>query len=144
MSLCSRSYPTFFSIISLDVLSPSLHNLCFPFSHHFSVYITRSTQPPIELLRQWMDYDSWYNRTTLAHKTILDTQLVAAMGPPGGAREQVTRRFLSRLNVINVTFPEEAQIKRIFETIINDHFQTFEEEVKQLGEAVARGTSKFA
>jgi dynein heavy chain len=41
------------------------------------------------------------------------------MAPPGGGRNEISARLLSRFNVVNVTFPEESQIKRIFGTIIN-------------------------
>jgi hypothetical protein len=40
-------------------------------------------QPPIELLRQYMDYGGWYDRKDNSFRTIQDVQFVAAMGPPG-------------------------------------------------------------
>ena len=33
-------------------------------------------------------------------------QLVAAMGPPGGGRMEISRRLQSRFNLINMTFPQ--------------------------------------
>lgn len=42
-------------------------------------------QPPIELLRQWFDHSGWYERKPPCHfRTIVDTQFIASMGPPGG------------------------------------------------------------
>ncbi|CAN0380414.1 unnamed protein product, partial [Scytosiphon promiscuus] len=47
-------------------------------------------QPPLELLRFWMDYGGWYDRAKCAWRYILDTQLICAMAPPGGARAVIS------------------------------------------------------
>ncbi len=60
-------------------------------------------QPPIELLRQYMDHGGWYDRKELSFRKIADTQFVAAMGPPGGGRNSVTNRYLRHFSVISVT-----------------------------------------
>eukprot|EP00798_Chlamydomonas_sp_ICE-L_P022533 gene22533-29660_t len=52
-------------------------------------------QPPIELLRQWMDHGGWYeHKAPCAYQNIVDTQFVGSMGPPGGGRSPVTNRLL--------------------------------------------------
>ena len=43
-------------------------------------------QPPIELIRQWLDHQGWYNRGTKEFWEIQDIVFVTAMGPPGGGR----------------------------------------------------------
>ncbi|GAB5580480.1 dynein axonemal heavy chain 2 [Prionailurus iriomotensis] len=98
------------------------------------------SQPPLELIRLWLDYGFWYDRTKQTIKYIRDMFLMAAMGPPGGGRTIISPRLQSRFNVINMTFPTESQIIRIFGTMINQKLQDFEEEVKPIGNVVTEAT----
>ncbi|KAK1331639.1 hypothetical protein QTO34_009597 [Cnephaeus nilssonii] len=98
------------------------------------------SQPPLELLRLWIDYGFWYDRLKQTVKYIRDMFLMAAMGPPGGGRTVISSRLQSRFNIINMTFPTESQIIRIFGTMINQKLQDFEEEVKPIGNVVTEAT----
>lgn len=73
------------------------------------------SQPPLELLRQWVDYGGWFDRNVREiFKNILEIQVVAAMGPPGGGKAVISGRVQSKFNMINFTFPSDSQVKRIF------------------------------
>ncbi|KAK7827526.1 hypothetical protein U0070_026732 [Myodes glareolus] len=98
------------------------------------------SQPPLELIRLWIDYGFWYDRLKQSIKHIRDMFLMAAMGPPGGGRTVISPRLQSRFNIINMTFPTESQIIRIFGTMINQKLQDFEEEVKPIGNVVTEAT----
>ncbi|XP_031208338.1 dynein heavy chain 2, axonemal isoform X2 [Mastomys coucha] len=98
------------------------------------------SQPPLELIRLWIDYGFWYDRLKQSIKHIRDMFLMAAMGPPGGGRTVISPRLQSRFNIINMTFPIESQIIRIFGTMINQKLQDFEEEVKPIGNVVTEAT----
>ena len=67
---------------------------------------TFGSQPPLELIRQWIDYGFWYDRLKQTVKQIRNMFLLAAMGPPGGGRMVISRRLQSRFNLINMTFPQ--------------------------------------
>ncbi|XP_021360073.1 dynein heavy chain 2, axonemal-like isoform X4 [Mizuhopecten yessoensis] len=101
---------------------------------------TFGSQPPLELMKLWLDYGFWYDRLKQTIKSIKDMFLLAAMGPPGGGRMVISRRLQSRFNLINMTFPQESQIKRIFGSMINQKLQDFEEEVKPIGDVLTQAT----
>ncbi|XP_046574741.1 LOW QUALITY PROTEIN: dynein axonemal heavy chain 2-like [Haliotis rubra] len=101
---------------------------------------TFGSQPPLELIKLWLDYGFWYDRTKQTVKYIKDMLLCVAMGPPGGGRMVISRRLQSRFNLINMTFPQESEIKRIFGSMINQKLQDFEEEVKPIGDIMTQAT----
>lgn len=55
------------------------------------------------------------------------------MGPPGGGRNVISDRLLSMFNSINMTFPEDTTITRIFGTMLSQHASEFDETVKLVG-----------
>lgn len=62
--------------------------------------------------------------------------VLAAMGPPGGGRSVISERLQSRFNLINMTFPENSIIQRIFDTMLTQHLVEFDEEVKLVGHEI--------
>jgi len=97
-------------------------------------------QPPLELIRLWIDYQGWYDRIKCSWRYILDSQLVVAMGHPGGGRNQISDRTQSRFSIFNFTFPADSQITRIFEAILSSKFSEYENEIKQLQSGIATAT----
>ena len=72
-------------------------------------------QPPIELLRQWMDYSGWYDIDTVEkefRKTVNST-FAAAMLPPVG-RDGITHRYIRHFNVLYVTPYSDDSLNQIF------------------------------
>jgi dynein heavy chain len=97
------------------------------------------SQPPLELLRQWIDYSCWYDRQKQSLRYILDMQLLCAMGPPGGGRSVISQRLQSRFHVLNFATPEQAQLRRIFECILGSRVlntsvdePAFDDEIKSM------------
>ncbi|XP_076651590.1 dynein heavy chain 2, axonemal kl-2 [Halictus rubicundus] len=101
---------------------------------------TYGSQPPLELIRQLIGYGFWYDRQKQTKKYVQGVQLMAAMGPPGGGRNVITNRLLTKFNVINMTFPVEKQIIRIYGTMLNQHLADFHAEVKGINNDVTLAT----
>ncbi|XP_051799543.1 dynein axonemal heavy chain 2 isoform X2 [Acanthochromis polyacanthus] len=114
--------------------------LCFVDDFNMPAHDLFGSQPPLELLRLWMDYGFWYDRQNQNLKLIKDMFLLASMGPPGGGRTHISSRLQSGFNLINVTFPNESQMKCIFGTMIKQKLQMFEEELKPIGEVLTQAT----
>lgn len=73
-------------------------------------------QPPIELLRQFLDHGGWYNHSKdgIEFRHVMDTLLLCAMGPAGGGRNPLTQRFTRHFNVFSVPMFDETTLKKIF------------------------------
>nr|XP_034492395.1 dynein heavy chain 3, axonemal [Marmota flaviventris] len=79
-------------------------------------------QPPIELLRQWIDHGYWFDKKDTTRLDIVDVLLVTAMGPPGGGRNDITGRFTRHLNIISISAFEDDILTKIFGSISDWHF----------------------
>ncbi|KAI4461456.1 dynein heavy chain [Holotrichia oblita] len=101
---------------------------------------TYGSQPPLELLRQWMDYGFWYDRQKQQRRYIENMLILAAMGPPGGGRNVISDRLVSKFNVINMTFPTEVTIQLIFGSMLTQHFSEFPEEIKRISRELTEMT----
>uniref|UniRef100_G1MEZ7 Dynein axonemal heavy chain 2 n=1 Tax=Ailuropoda melanoleuca TaxID=9646 RepID=G1MEZ7_AILME len=101
---------------------------------------TFGSQPPLELLRLWIDYGFWYDRTKQTVKYIR-VSLPRSRSPGLCSLPQGFRpcSLGPRKEPRNPVFPE-SQIIRIFGTMINQKLQDFEEEVKPIGNVVTEAT----
>jgi dynein heavy chain len=89
-------------------------------------------QPPLELIRQFMDHQGWYDRKSKEKpfNKIEDIVFVSAMGPPGGGRSVITPRLQRHFNVMTYTDLEAASIQVIFQTILSAFYASFSSEVQ--------------
>ncbi|XP_053575219.1 dynein axonemal heavy chain 3-like [Bombina bombina] len=79
-------------------------------------------QPPIELLRQWIDHGYWFDRKNSNKIQIKDTSVVLAMAPPSGGRHAVSRRLLRHFNVLSIDAFSDETMKSIFQPVVDWHF----------------------
>mmetsp|Transcript_6953 Transcript_6953/g.8584 ORF Transcript_6953/g.8584 Transcript_6953/m.8584 type:complete len:2263 (-) Transcript_6953:99-6887(-) len=97
-------------------------------------------QPPLELLRLWLDYGGWYDREKCVWRNVIDSQLCAAMSPPSGGREVISNRTQSRFCQLHCTDPNDSQVIRIFQTILSSKLKNFDSEIKSMSEPLAKAT----
>jgi dynein heavy chain, axonemal len=93
------------------------------------------TQQPIALLKLFIERGGFYDRgKELNWMKMKDITCVAAMGPPGGARNEVDPRFISLFNVFEIQFPSSENLRTIFQSILRGHMSPFKEEIRAASE----------
>ncbi|XP_067907506.1 dynein axonemal heavy chain 1 [Heterodontus francisci] len=101
---------------------------------------TYGAQPPIEILRQWMDHQGWYDRKLIGtFRQLMDINFVCAMGPPGGGRNPITARYSRHFNYLSFIEMDDSSKLKIFSTIL-DSWLDNAEEVKLLNEPLVAAT----
>ena len=98
-------------------------------------------QPPIELLRQWIDHGHWFDPKDTAMLYLVDLLLVSAMVPPGGGSNVVTSRLTRHMHIIGIDTFEDATLTKIFTSILDYHFgKGFDTNVARLSKMVVSAT----
>ncbi|GBG29641.1 Dynein heavy chain 7, axonemal [Hondaea fermentalgiana] len=97
-------------------------------------------QPPIEILRQYMDHTGWYDRKEKTFRKLIDIQFVAAMGPPGGGRTQITQRYVRHYSMLNLLPFEASSLAVIFGTIMEWFAKPFGPKIKAVVPSVVSST----
>jgi dynein heavy chain len=85
---------------------------------------TYGAQPPIELLRLFIDMKGLYDRDEWQWKDVEDTTLVASAAPPGGGRSPITLRFTRHFNMFCVPNADKTTLTKIFSSILQGFLKT--------------------
>lgn len=95
------------------------------------------TQQPIALLKLFIEREGIYDKSKdLSWKRMKDILCVAAMGPPGGARNAVDPRFISLFNVFEIQFPSKENLHTIFQSILVGHVAALSEDIKGVSSTI--------
>ncbi|CAG9462277.1 unnamed protein product [Pedinophyceae sp. YPF-701] len=99
------------------------------------------TQQPIALMKLFIERKGLYQRgKDLMWKHVKNVQVVAAMGPPGGARNSVDPRFISLFSCFEIQSPSTENLKTIYEAILSSHVTGLSEEIQRASENITNCT----
>lgn len=103
-------------------------------------------QPPIEILRQFLDAGGWYDRKEPRHpfRNIVDTMLICSMGTPGGGKSFITPRFQRHFNIVAFANFDDNTMHTIFRSILKWYFRTgnFSQDVAGCEQKIVAATMK--
>ncbi|XP_075255484.1 dynein axonemal heavy chain 6-like isoform X3 [Convolutriloba macropyga] len=91
------------------------------------------SQPPLELIRQLLETGGFYVFSKLQWKNVHDVSVIAACGPPGGGRQNMSPRLLSQFRMLALPHPSESSLRHVF-TVRLGHFlesKDFLQDVKE-------------
>ncbi|KAJ1441552.1 dynein heavy chain, N-terminal region 2-domain-containing protein, partial [Ochromonadaceae sp. CCMP2298] len=101
---------------------------------------TYGAQPPVELLRQFLDFKGFYDRDKLFWKDIVDVMMFVGSAPPGGGRAVITPRFTRHFNVMCMPPASEAALTLIFSSILTGFLSKFEPVLQRMVSGVVAAT----
>lgn len=67
-----------------------------------------------------------YDLKDTSRITLVDLQLVSAMGPPGGGRNAVTSRFLRHFNIFSINAFSDDTMVCIFSSVVAFYLKNYE------------------
>jgi len=98
-------------------------------------------QPPIELLRLFLDQKGMYQRGEWEWKHVEDSTIIACAAPPEGGRAQLTPRLTRRFNLFCIPEASSGTLTTIFTSILEGFLRTgFIDKVKNLRDPVIMST----
>ncbi|XP_063222655.1 dynein axonemal heavy chain 6 isoform X2 [Bacillus rossius redtenbacheri] len=97
---------------------------------------TYGSQPPIELLRQYLDFGGLYDREKLFWKEIQDVTIMAACAPPGGGRNPLTPRFVRHFAMLCISSPTAGLLSVMFKAIIKGFLDDFAAGIQVVGDGL--------
>jgi dynein heavy chain, axonemal len=82
------------------------------------------SQPPVEILRQLLDHETWFEIASGSSQHITDLQILCAMGSGPHGLSKTTTRFLRHFSAISVNEFEDSTLIAIFSRLMLWHLDT--------------------
>ncbi|XP_022090728.1 dynein heavy chain 6, axonemal-like isoform X2 [Acanthaster planci] len=91
-------------------------------------------QPPLELLRQFLEFGGFYDTKKLVWKNIMDVTLCGACAPMGGGRNPVSPRLLKHFCMMALPQPSVRSLQHIYQVQLGRFLenQNFLPEIREL------------
>ncbi|XP_050671120.1 dynein axonemal heavy chain 3 isoform X2 [Leptidea sinapis] len=125
------------------VFGPSMGKKCVLFVDDLSMPQKEQygAQPPLELLRQWIDHGHWYDLKEMVRQELVDVLFVSAMLPPGGGSNLISSRLTRHTILIALDSFEDNTLNKIFCTIMEWHFlKGFSESLSRQNKGIVGAT----
>ena len=102
-------------------------------------------QPPIELLRTWMDHGGWYDKADprWPFRQSIDLQFIGGQGPPGGGASKISQRYARHFWTINYVAFDQDSLSRIFSAICDWFMSDFMGSIRKLSTAIVQASTDF-
>ncbi|XP_043531479.1 dynein axonemal heavy chain 6-like [Chiloscyllium plagiosum] len=81
-------------------------------------------QPPLELIRQFLDLGGFFDIKKLKWLRVEDVTLVAACAPPSGARTELSQRLLKHFSIFTLPQPSTNSLQHIFQVQVGCHLES--------------------
>ncbi|KAK8896419.1 hypothetical protein M9Y10_014318 [Tritrichomonas musculus] len=82
-------------------------------------------QPPLELIRQFLDYGGWYNTKTVTFNNIINTSFIATLG-----EMTIPKRLMRHFYLVHIPNYSNDIYKNIFSSLLNQRLKEFSEQIK--------------
>uniref|UniRef100_H2YVQ2 AAA+ ATPase domain-containing protein n=1 Tax=Ciona savignyi TaxID=51511 RepID=H2YVQ2_CIOSA len=117
---------------SRDSVGPPRGKKCIAFVNDLNMPSSdkHGSQPPLELLRQFIDLGGFYDVKKLTWKGVVDVTLAATAAPPGGGRE-ISSRLLKHFSVFAMPQPSTKSLQHIYKVSSLFFNRDFMPEVKE-------------
>ena len=94
-------------------------------------------QPPLELIRQFFDYEGWYDTSKIEFQHVVDTTLIATMGKPGGGLYSISSRLLRHFFFVSLAKYRNEEMEEIIHKLLINNFSCFSDSISKLCPKIA-------
>jgi ABC-type dipeptide/oligopeptide/nickel transport system ATPase component len=100
---------------------------------------TYGTQSPSCLIRQHMDYGTWFDTTKLEKKEIHDVQYLSCMNPTAGSFT-IDDRLMRHFATFACQLPSDANLKHVYSSVLKYHLEPFSAETRAFADTFVQAT----